>query len=454
MGHGRGVTESRCAGQSWRAQRRAGRRLLLASLSLMVVAALVPALAKAGFLAPVELSDPGHTAHLPQVAADDAGDAISVWYRDDGSNLRVQARTVSATGVLGTVKTLSPAGRNADTAQVATDANGDSIAVWRGTGIQARTISAAGALGALKTLSPAGGAADTPQVATDDAGKSIAVWERSDGTTYRIQARTVSATGALGTVKTLSLPGRNAFIPQVDVDADGDATVVWSSPDETDGGLSHIQAQTISSAGVPGALQELSAAGQNAFSPQVATDDAGDAIMVWRRFDGASYRIQARTMSPGHAPGAIKTLSAAGQDADSPEVATDANGDAITVWQSFDGADYRIQARRISAAGALGPIKELSGASLHALNPDIASDDVGAAVGVWERFDGRFDPNTYRIQARTVSAAGALGAVQDISPAELDSGNPQVATGATGNAIAVWGRTGPYNTLIQASRGP
>jgi hypothetical protein len=44
---------------------------------------------------------------------------------------------------------------------------------------------------------------------------------------------------------------------------------------------------------VLGPIQTLSGAGQDAFAPQVAVDSGGNAVAVWRRFDGTNFRVQA-----------------------------------------------------------------------------------------------------------------------------------------------------------------
>jgi hypothetical protein len=42
---------------------------------------------------------------------------------------------------------------------------------------------------------------------------------------------------------------------------------------------------------------DLSRAGQSASAPQVALDADGDAVFTWVRFDGTTFRIQARARS-------------------------------------------------------------------------------------------------------------------------------------------------------------
>ena len=116
-----------------------------------------------------------------------------------------------------------------------------------------------------------------------------------------------------------------------------------------------FQARTISAAGVLGPSRTLSAAGHGPH-PQIASDADGDAVAVWPRSDGSNYRVQARTISAAGVLGPTRTLSAAGQDA-SPPVASDADGDAVAVWYraGYTLEHRAIEARTISAAGVLGP---------------------------------------------------------------------------------------------------
>jgi hypothetical protein len=98
-----------------------------------------------------------------------------------------------------------------------------------------------------------------------------------------------------------------------------------------------------------GTLQTVSDAGTAA--PQVGVYPKGadffaDASIVWRRFDGTAERIEVLTFTPGGTVRPIVTLSAPGQNADSPQIAVSSIGTAFAVWQSFDGTNTRIQAAR------------------------------------------------------------------------------------------------------------
>jgi hypothetical protein len=86
----------------------------------------------------VTLSHKGEDASAQQIAVGPGGDAVIVWQRFDGTNIRIQARVRSATGVYGPVENVSPAGESAVQPRVAVDNSGNALIVWNGDGIKAR----------------------------------------------------------------------------------------------------------------------------------------------------------------------------------------------------------------------------------------------------------------------------------------------------------------------------
>jgi hypothetical protein len=131
-------------------------------------------------------------------------------------------------------------------------------------------------------------------------------------------------------------------------------------------------------------------------SAQVAVDADGDAVFTWLRFDGANDRVQARARSAAGTLSSVQTLSSSGQNASHPQVAVRrGNGDAVFTWERSDGANFLIEARTRSAAGALRPFTVLSDPGQDALEPQVAVDDDGDAAVTWRRSDGAND----RIQA-------------------------------------------------------
>ena len=73
-----------------------------------------------------------------------------------------------------------------------------------------------------------------------------------------------------------------------------------------------------------GSPVSISAAGQDGHYPQAAIDAAGNARLVWVRFDGTDDRIQTRSLSPAGVRGTVTTLSDPGGSETFPQLSTDA----------------------------------------------------------------------------------------------------------------------------------
>jgi hypothetical protein len=288
---------------------------------------------------------------------------------------------------------------------------------------------AAATFGPPLDLSAPGRHAFDPQVAMDPAGNALFTWSRDDGADSRIQARVRSAAGLLGGSQTLSAAGQDATLPRVAVDDQGDAVFTWL---RSDGTHRRVEARARTAGGALGAVQILSGAGQAAQEPQVAVDADGDAVFAWYRQVGAHQRIQVRARSAAGVLSPVQTVSPLG-DADGARVALDADGDAIISWLFFDGENFRLQARARTAAGALSAIQTLSRPG-SASSADLAIDGDGDAVFVWQWFDS---PNL-RVETRTRSAAGALSAIQPLSAAGADATQADVAVAPSGEVVYTW----------------
>ena len=77
----------------------------------------------------------------------------------------------------------------------------------------------------------------------------------------------------------------------------------------------------------------------------MALSDNGDAVIVWQQSDGANgqvYRSEYRNGSWSDPTGLLDNISPDGQDAFIPQVALSDNGDAVIVWIQFDGTNNQI----------------------------------------------------------------------------------------------------------------
>ncbi len=174
----------------------------------------------------------------------------------------------------------------------------------------------------------------------------------------------------------------------------------------------------------------LSASGWNGQdSPTVAVDRQGDALMVWAACDGAAsgcyHQVQARRRTAAGALGPILTLSPLGSSSAWPQVASDDDGDSMVVWEQ----DGRVVGRRISSAGALGTLRTLSSTS--AGNPSVVIDPLGRALAVWSEMDAGF-----RTVGRFIYGDGTVGAEFTLGSGAADQ--PAVGIDRTGNAVVAW----------------
>lgn len=203
---------------------------------------------------------------------------------------------------------------------------------------------------------------------------------------------------------------------EIDNSPNSDAVItglgaVPSGPTATDceRGLADRRA-AVSEIGFPaGSLSDtefVSAAGQDAQEPQIAVNPTGAAAYVWRRFDGTSDIVQGRVRATNGTLGAIQGLSVAGQNATSPQVAIAPNG---------DGTNWIVQARARTSTGTLSTTQTLSpppGPGFHpAWDPDVAVDSNGHATFTWDRDDG----TRFVVQTRRRTLFGELSDVQNLS---------------------------------------
>jgi hypothetical protein len=236
--------------------------------------------------------------------------------------------------------------------------------------------------------------------------------------------------------------------PDVDAGPDGTATVVWSA---RSGGEFKVFARQIAVDGTRGPIHQLSAAGGDALDPRVAVAPDGTAIVAWSRWDGANFRLQERRIAPNGAPEeATRTLSGSGQNAISPQVDVAPDGEATVVWKRFDGFHYLVLVRHILPDGTTDTASQrLSEAGQDAVEPDVAVAGDGTATVVWSRFDG----SDSIIQARRVAPDGTPAAnTANLSAAGESAIQPQVELAPDGTATVIWNRFNGSNWLIQGQR--
>jgi hypothetical protein len=406
---------------------------------------------------PEDLSPAAEMVSGADVAVAPDGAATIVWSARGGSEWSVFARRVSAAGTRGPVRQLSAAGGDALAPQVAVAPDGTAVVAWvRWDGanfrVQERRLAPDGTPEeATRTLSGEGRDAAAPQVDVAPDGEATVAWQRRDGFHYLVQVRQVAPNGTSESpAQRLSEAGGDAVEPRVAVADDGTATVVWSRFDGED---SIVQTRRVESNGtLEEASEGLSLAGESAIQPRVGVGPDGTATVVWNRYDGANWVIQGRRMTAAGSPaGVAVNLSATGRNAAEPQLALSPAGAATVVWDRFDGTSFIVQARRLDPAGnlGLGPLN-LSASGRDAADPQVATSPQGTATVLWSRFDG----SSWLVQRRDIDAAGAMGATTTLSATGRSAGDPALAWGEDGTLAMSWRRFAGSGDVVQANSIP
>ncbi|MET0557198.1 MAG: PKD domain-containing protein [Solirubrobacterales bacterium] len=297
-------------------------------------------------------------------------------------------------------------------------------------------------------LSAGGQDAAGPQVAVDPAGDAVAVWSRFNGATQVIQAASRPAGGTWSGAADLSGAGGDATEPQLGIDGSGNAVAVWT---RVNGLRTVIQAATMAAGGGWSAPVDLSNAEGNATAPQVAVDAGGDAVVVWSRFNGFNQIVQAAAKPAGGGWSGAVDVSAAGGDAIEPQVGIDGSGNAVAVWSRNSGSAFIVQASTRAGGGGWTGATDLSTVGGSAGEPQVAIGASGEAVAVWSRNDGA----NLIVQSAARAAGGGWSGAVDLSAVGRNSKEPQVSLTPGGEAVAVWTREAAgFNTLAQAALRP
>jgi hypothetical protein len=249
-----------------------------------------------------------------------------------------------------------------------------------------------------------------PKIVSDDAGGAIVTWGDRRLATLDVYAQRVSASG----------------------------TVLWNAN------------------GVP-----LCEATGDQFSPEIAADGAGGAIVTWYDRRSGPLRVYAQRVDAG---GTVQwtndgiPLCTGTGDQQHPTITSDDAGGAIVTWEDYrDDTEYDIVAQRVSSSGVVlwsadGVPVCAATASQH--NPQITADGVGGAVVAWE--DGR--GGSVYIGVQRVSASGVVQWTNDGVRLCTAAGNqtwPKIVADGTGGAIVEWqdARSGHFNLYAQRVDG-
>lgn len=222
----------------------------------------------------------------------------------------------------------------------------------------------------------------------------------------------------------------------------GQAVAAWrnDSPSGSSILASHYDSLT-DSWSVP---ELLKTQGMEVDQPRVAISRFGHAVAVWVQFEASGISIWANYYNPvSKSWGIAQPIVAASLLMSRPQVAINGDGNAIAVWEQYDGGDYNLYSNTYTAGSGWGTAEIIESSAGNAVQGQVALDESGKAVIVWIQ-----DPNNfnYKIKATTFDFVSATwGTETTIDPtdtvadyASYASFEPKIAMDADGNAFVAW----------------
>ena len=387
-----------------------------------------------------ELVDTGDS---PQVAMDSMGNGLVVWRKDSGSASYVMARHyVAGSGWATSVSPHPTDSRVARAPLVTTTPAGDSIVVWTQTispnpemtyySAWTNRYHPGAGWGTAQALAndPAQMTPTSPLVSVDSTGKGVATWTNAS-------AKTIFSAYLPGTGWTTSQP--------VGTMASGFASLASSATGATFGVVSTFQSVLASSYdGTSWSSDTPLYAGTDTVNVgNVATDANGNAMVVWEESPGpttSSFRVWACRYVHGSGWETPLPIGADNGAERTPYVAMDAAGNATVTWQLQPPGtlDFAIWGNHYSVATGWDTAVMLN---TSAPGAQVVSNNVamggGDAMAVWEQVGSGAQSKAWA--RRYVSGTG-----WDAGPSLIPrtatgyARVPSVAMDPNGRAIAVW----------------
>jgi hypothetical protein len=250
---------------------------------------------------------------------------------------------------------------------------------------------------------------------------------------------------------------------------------------------------------------DISATGEAAGNPQVVLDSEGNATAVWDRWNGTDTVVESAYRPAGEgweAPVDLSEPELTGEivpganDAESPRIVVDRNGNVTVLWERYAGTKTVLQSVDRPFGGSwtapveigevnLGPAPEpwiavdwegretavwtdsgvieaafrpylgewespvpLSGSE--SFVPQAAMDARGDATAVWMHFDG----SHYVVESAYRPEAGGWESPTLVSQPGEEGGDPHVALDAKGDSLVAWRGEDEGDEFVRAAYRP
>jgi hypothetical protein len=360
---------------------------------------------------------------------------------------------------------------NANVPRVATDEQGNAIAVWvqsdavpQKYGLWSNQYVPGKGWGQPVRINSYAGQADWPSIAMNAHGRAMAVWAQYslfDPTNPQPFSSSLWASyyePGHGWSKPQQIEGESTSPnwPSVMMDESGNGVAVYLKRN-TKLDVTNVYARSFNRRGDWGAAKLLQqdtkalAAGHI-----VALNARGQGIATWAQFDTKNlvWRVWSNRLDPDKGwQGAITIPGAAGEAGPSG-AGIAKNGDAHVVWGLMNPTNFQnnaydsfssANARWNENTGWSQPMLLQANGDINADNLVISVNDDGVAMALWRELTDMYSyPFTYQMRFnRYVPGSGWGGALTIGDPGTNFSGATRLALDNQGNAVAVWLQVNP-----------
>jgi hypothetical protein len=368
------------------------------------------------------------------------GDVTQIW----AARYAPQAKTWSAATRLGPQGDGVALGAT-NSPEVAIAENGDTVVVWPQLVNevyeiwQSRYTDAGGWTAAVR-IDSATNTAASPQVVFDSNGNSLVSWSQLDGTSYHVYySRLAAGMAAWSAPVQIDTTTGTAGSPQLVADAHGNAVAIWTQTDSSQvGAIYHVWSSIYRSSTSTWETPHLIGNDPtlHAFDPHLVCNAAGAAAALWVQFDGSMW---SNRYTPDAGWGTAQLVEAGGNGNNAPQLAIDQNGNVLALWERMDPnvPQSHILYASLPAGGswaASAPVSAAdAGTSEQADSPQIAFNAQGDALAIWSHSDA----GHYNVRSAVYTAGTGWRAPLDVGNTG-DIVDPALAVAPNGNAVAAW----------------
>ncbi|MCI5193370.1 MAG: hypothetical protein D3915_09630 [Candidatus Electrothrix sp. AU1_5] len=307
---------------------------------------------KKPWLSFIKTEDTGSAGDL-QIAMNEAGNAVAVWFQSDESRsekkLRLKYYTAGSGWDNGESSLINLGGNiMVSDLRVAIDRTGNAVAVWQQeeNGIEslwANRYEVGKGWQQPKLIENNKRTAWNHEIAADKAGNIIVVWQQSRWDGYNIWANHYAAgSGWKGAQRINNNAPGCAEPPEIAFDGAGNALAIWSECQRGKERADLWFNRYVAGGGWQTAQRIDTDDTGFAYHPDIAFDGAGNALAAWSQCNGRPdvflnhCNIWASRYVPGIGWEKVQPITIDADNAERPQIAVDTAGNALVIWRQTD----------------------------------------------------------------------------------------------------------------------